>query len=369
MGVAFVVEPALIAIAIGAVLSVLLVVPLIAVQYRQWGTLSFGRLFLILAFMLYLIAIPMYTLLPTGIDIAAVCARDAGAATQLRPFQFVADVRAVVRVDPSPQAVLTSATVQQVLFNVLLFVPLGVFLRRLNRLSWWAVLLAGVGTSLLIEFTQLTGNWGFSECAYRVFDVDDLILNTTGTAIGLIIAPLLNVVPGVHLREADRERVRPINRKRRLVQLFCDWLSFTLLTAAIPIGINLVDALLNDAAIRAPSARLLAGTDLAVGAVLFVLIPLLLHGETLGERIVLVSVKTPEGRDPTAWPIVVKALTGWVPFVLFGVLGRLGVPGMNLLGLLWIGFTIAFLMRRPEGFSMMTSGLRRFDDRVNLPPN
>lgn len=368
MGVAFVTEPALIAIAIGAVLSVVLVVPLIAVQYRQWGTLSLGRLFLILAFMLYLVAIPMYTLLPTGIDIAAVCARGAGAATQMRPFQFVEDVREIMQHASSPQAVLTSATVQQVVFNVLLFVPLGVFLRRLNRLPWWAVVAAGIGTTLLIEFTQYTGNWGFAECAYRVFDVDDLILNTAGTCIGLLLAPLLNVVPGVHISEADRDRVRPINRKRRVVQLFCDWLSFTLLTAVIPLGINLMLALLMDEPIRAPSQSLSASTDLVVGAVLFVLIPLFLHGETLGERIVLVSVKTPDGYDPPARPILVKSLTGWIPFVLFGALGTLGISGMNLLGLLWIGFTIVFLLRRPEGFSMMASGLRRFDDRVPLPP-
>ena len=52
MGFDFIVEPAAIAVVLGALLSVVLVVPIIAVQYRQWGTLSFSRLFLILAFML-----------------------------------------------------------------------------------------------------------------------------------------------------------------------------------------------------------------------------------------------------------------------------------------------------------------------------
>jgi uncharacterized RDD family membrane protein YckC len=202
-----------------------------------------------------------------------------------------------------------------------------------------------------------------------VFDVDDLILNTGGAVIGMMLAPLLNVIPGVTLDERERDRARPINRKRRLIQLFCDWLIFTILTAVVTLGISVLEALLDRAPLATPPAGMSAMVDVVVGGLLFVAIPLLTHGETLGERIVLVSVKTPDGHDPTVGPILLKSLAGWVPFVVFGVLGTLGVPGMNLLGLLWIGFSLVFVLRRPEGFSMRASGLRRFDDRVPLPPS
>ncbi len=366
MGYEFVVEPALVAIATGAVLSVLLVVPFIAVQYRQWGTLSLGRLMLILAFMLYLVAIPMYTLLPTGIDVAALCAEGGGGTVLLRPFRFVDDFRQVARTS-SPREFIASSTVQQVAFNVLLFVPLGIFLRALIRLPWWAVIAAGIGTTSLVEFTQLTGNWGLSPCPYRVFEVDDLITNTTGTVIGLLLAPLLELWPGTDLDERDRHRIRPINRKRRLVQVFCDWMIFWIGSVVAALGVAFVLAALDMMSLGTPHRGISAAMELVVGVVLFVGIPLATHGETLGEKIVLVSVKTGDGRDPRASAILLKSISGWMPFVVLSALGTAGFAGMDLLSLGWIGFTLLFILRRPEGFSMAVSGLRRFDDRVVLP--
>lgn len=39
--------------------------------------------------------------------------------------------------------------------------------------------------------TQLTGIYGIYNCPYRIFDVDDLILNSTGALFGFVIAPVL----------------------------------------------------------------------------------------------------------------------------------------------------------------------------------
>lgn len=51
--------------------------------------------------------------------------------------------------------------------------------------------LAGAALSLFIETTQLTGTWGIFPCAYRVFDVDDLILNIGGVAAGAVLTALI----------------------------------------------------------------------------------------------------------------------------------------------------------------------------------
>ena len=63
--------------------------------------------------------------------------------------------------------------------NVLLFVPSGIILpilyRRLDRFG--KVLAAGAGMSLCIELLQLP-------FAVRASDVDDLLLNSLGTALG-----------------------------------------------------------------------------------------------------------------------------------------------------------------------------------------
>jgi glycopeptide antibiotics resistance protein/uncharacterized RDD family membrane protein YckC len=366
MGFDFIVEPAVIAVVLGALLSVILVVPMIAVQYRQWGTLSFSRLFLILAFMLYLVAVPMYTLLPTGLDIDRICDLGISPKPRLEAFRFVHDLRWAART-MTPRAFIASSLVQQIVLNVILFIPLGIFLRKLNRLPIWAVVAMGFGLSLLIETTQLTGNWGLSPCPYRQFDVDDIILNTTGTIVGVVVAPLLEIFPGVRLRAADRSRIRPVTRKRRLVQLFCDWMIFTLVAqvgAAVVIvvldGVNAIDAATRGGAVGG-LVTLLAGTALFVG------FPLLTHGETPGERIVLISVKTRDGRDPGAARILVKAFAGWMPFVILAAVAMDGHLWAHAVNLAWIGFSLLYTARHPEGLSMRLSGLRRFDDRVPLP--
>jgi glycopeptide antibiotics resistance protein len=67
------------------------------------------------------------------------------------------------------------------LIGALLERPLGI--RR-------SVLLA-FGLSLAAELSQLTGLWGLYPCSYRKFDVDDLLLNTSGGALGAGLAGAL----------------------------------------------------------------------------------------------------------------------------------------------------------------------------------
>jgi glycopeptide antibiotics resistance protein len=366
MSLQFVVAPAIIAVVLGTLLSAILIVPLIAVQYRSWGTLSLSRLFLILAFMVYLIAIPMYTLLPIGIDVAAVCAAGAGPVTQLHPFQFVDNVR-TAWASTTLRGFLGSDVVQEPVLNVIFFVPLGVFLRKLNRWPVWAVVLAGLGTSLLVELTQLTGNWGSAECAYRVFSVDDLILNTAGTIIGIIFAPLLELFPGVRLDPGERHRARRITRSRRIVQLFCDWLTYTLIATFAGIVATAGVAALSPIDLAAPVDALTAMTHLAVGTMLFVVIPLFTGGETLGERVVLIEVRTEQGYGPGIGQILAKAFAGWMPYAMLDALAVSGEDWAWPAIVGWAGFQVLYTLRNPEGLSMRVSRLRRFDRRLPLP--
>jgi len=366
MGLQFILEPAVIAVFLGFVLSFVLIVPLIAVQYRTWGTLSLGRLFLILAFIVYLIAIPMYTLLPIRIDVAAVCAAGTGPVTQLRPFEFVGSLRDVWQA-MTLRGFLGSHTVQEAVLNVVFFVPLGIFLRKLNRWPVWAVILAGFGTSLLVESTQFSGNWGFAECSYRVFSVDDLILNTTGTIIGIVFAPLLELVPGVRLDPRERTRARPITRSRRAIQLICDWVTYTLASTFASILVTAAVAAVSVVNLATPIDSLTALAGLAVGMALFVAVPLVTGGETIGERVVLIEVRTPEGNVPGVPAILLKALGGWVPFVLLDALAGWGYGWAWLANLCWVGFQVVYTLRSPGGFSIRLSGLRRFDRRTALP--
>lgn len=58
---------------------------------------------------------------------------------------------------------------------------------RWLRWRWWAVLIGGFAVSLFIESSQLSGFWGLYPCAYRQFDVNDLMTNTLGAMVVLTI--------------------------------------------------------------------------------------------------------------------------------------------------------------------------------------
>ena len=72
--------------------------------------------------------------------------------------------------------------VENLLGNILIFIPLGFLLPLLIKRfrNTLAILLAGFLLSVFYECFQLATGIG-------VFDVDDMLLNTVGTAIGVII--------------------------------------------------------------------------------------------------------------------------------------------------------------------------------------
>lgn len=114
-------------------------------------------------------------------------------AVQLVPFQWVADTFRDGQI-----------AFDQMTLNVLMFVPLGAMLMFWGRRTIGQAALIGYGVSLLIEGSQLM--W-----ANRIFDVDDLISNTTGTALGWLGA-LATVTAYARLRTVvlpQRPRVHP----------------------------------------------------------------------------------------------------------------------------------------------------------------
>ncbi|MCW4645246.1 VanZ family protein [Bacillus safensis] len=70
--------------------------------------------------------------------------------------------------------------------NILLFVPLGFFLYQAFRtMRWQKAVLGGFLLSTMIELLQ----WMFSQSGIitRSSDIDDILLNTLGTALGCIM--------------------------------------------------------------------------------------------------------------------------------------------------------------------------------------
>ena len=82
-----------------------------------------------------------------------------------------------------------------VIIGVLVFELLKIILQFLGVNPYYNYVVQGrvivLAVSLFFEFTQYSGLYGYYAHAYRTFDVDDLILNTFGAAIGACIVFLI----------------------------------------------------------------------------------------------------------------------------------------------------------------------------------
>ena len=127
----------------------------------------------------------------------------------------------------------------QLALNVLLFVPLGFFIRVLGGRGVVVALLAGLGVSLVIETTQLTGVWGLYPSAYRVFDVDDLLTNTAGAVVGSLFALAVpRRLRGSQMTDAAAQP-HPVTRARRLLAVLCAVLAVWLVTLVAGLAVQL----------------------------------------------------------------------------------------------------------------------------------
>jgi glycopeptide antibiotics resistance protein len=215
---------ALVAIAFGSVLAVLLLIPTAAVQYRLDGRLGPLDLTILVTSAIYALAIWTYTLLPMPADHTFACK-----GSQLRVLGSLGLIHVPDR--GGPLALLREPAFLQIVLNVLLFVPLGYFLRVILHRGVVVATLAGLGLSLLVELTQKTGVWHLYSCAYRLFDVDDLIVNTLGATIGSLLSILV-----VRRRRPHVVMPTTVSFGRRVVGFTSDVLFIALAGAAAAVA-------------------------------------------------------------------------------------------------------------------------------------
>ena len=93
-------------------------------------------------------------------------------------------------------------SVINLLGNVVIFIPFGFFeaIASFHRSFWWTVA-DGLFLSMLVEVFQLISKVGR-------FDVDDLILNTSGVVIGYLIFLACNAIRRMYGAKRQRARKR-----------------------------------------------------------------------------------------------------------------------------------------------------------------
>lgn len=300
-----------VAVLLFPLLSALLSLPYAIYQYRRYGSISLWKTFLVASFIFYLMCAYFMVILPLPADRSILI--PGAQHPQLTPFRFVHQLEASGIRDITSLsgliAFLRMPAVYTVYFNILLTVPFGVYARYLFHRRWWQALLMGFGFSLFFEISQFTGLFGIYEHPYRLFDVDDLITNTTGAMLGFWLSfPLCRFLPD--LRDVDE----------RSIVRGSEHTSFTrrLLAFVIDIIVTVVVQVVFEEFVLGTSSRysLLGGLLVGTG-VAFMLIPCITRGQTIGHMVLRLRVVRPDGSSATPWSYIARyGLLFWVFLLL-----------------------------------------------------
>lgn len=125
--------------------------------------------------------------------------------------------------------------------------------------------------SLFFELTQLTGLYFIYPKSYRLFDVDDLIINVFGGYLGYLMGGLFKFLPSRD--EIDAKAIRDgkiVFGLRRIVLFFLDYILFLILGTILSLFKinNFIFSFL----------------------ILYILVPLIFKGQTLGVRYLKVKI-------------------------------------------------------------------------------
>lgn len=254
-------------------------------------------------------------------------------------------------------------------FNMILTVPLGFFLRFLFGFKLGKTVLAGFLTSMIYEVTQLTGLLFIYPRPYRIFDVDDLIINTLGALVGYFLVPV-----------AARILPDPKDSKRQLVQgsevSFFQRCGATFIDIVIVVAVSALPIIcigpLGDFIIRGKSLLrfpVVYGIVLVVGCAYSAI----LSGGTLGQRIAGLRLLTKRGNKATRLQSAVRfalifssivAIPYWVIFFM-----TVNTEYAGAQSVIWVSFGALLMMCAASillemMFNAVTHGSSMFYDRL-----
>lgn len=180
-----------------------------------------------------------------------------------------------------------------------------------KRSFWTYALLGGFGLSLFFEITQITGFYGYYNCPYRLFDVDDLLLNTSGTILGFVTAPiLLALFPSRASIQAKSEQIVEQNRVYTMPQLLALMIDgFVVVFLSNLISIFTASDVISDA----------LSTSIAMVIVLF-FIPWVRNGVTPGSAILRFRYVDRQTGTATSESLFKRFIALYVPWLLFTII-------------------------------------------------
>ena len=202
-------------------------------QYHKFGSINGFRTIIIYSFILYFLTAYFLVILPLpskeyvqGLTMPAY---------NLQPFNFILEIINKTGLEFSDFTTyfptLKNAATYEAIFNIFLTIPFGVYLHYYFKCGLGKTIFYSFCLSLFFELTQLSGLYFIYPHSYRVFDIDDLILNTFGGFLGYFLGSLFNKILPTR-DEIDYDSYKKgelVSVLRRLCYIGIDFLVISLL--------------------------------------------------------------------------------------------------------------------------------------------
>ena len=263
-------------------IAFILTIPFLIYQYRKYGAIPILKSIIFYSFILYLITAFFMVILP--LPSMEYVSNLKTAYAQLKPFQFIEDIMVTI---PSKITnledflkIFNISTIYVVIFNFLLTLPFGVYLRYYFNKKWYQTILYSLALSLFFELTQLSGLYGIYPRPYRLFDIDDLIINTSGGLFGHIITPIFMIFLPTQkeLEDKSYKKGKKVSLIRRALSVLIDAIFVSLINVLVMIlGFN---------------SRILYYSGLISILTYYILVPLIGNGRTIGKKILQMKIES-----------------------------------------------------------------------------
>ena len=310
------------------VLAFFVTIPYIIHNYRKFGSVLSLRILIVYSFVLYLLCAYFLVILPLPSRQEA--ALMTGPRLQMIPFHFVADI---IKEAGSGGifSYINNPALFQMLFNVAMTIPFGMYLRYYFKKNLKTTVLYTFLLSLFFELTQLSGLYFIYPRGYRLFDVDDLILNTSGGLLGYFLGGLLTLFlpKREEIDERSYESGKHISFFRRVMSVGFDVLLYLLFSSI---------------------TYFIFKNMLISYFVYFVLIPFICNGKTLGQMYMKIQMVTKDDQKIKLFRLTIRQFSCLfiyilLPFLVFYLMRNLTFMGENIYALCFIcsGFVLFLL--------------------------
>lgn len=316
------------AILLFPVIALLLTMPYMIWEYHKYGAILILRTLIIYSFIFYLMCAYFLTILP--LPTFEEVLNSTQPIYELRPFHsiwLILHESPLIISDPSTYLpTLFSSNFLQVFFNILLVFPFGVYLHYYFKRSWWQTILLSFLLSLSFELIQRSALFGIYPRPYRLFEVDDLIWNTTGGLLGFLLTPLFTffLPKRERLDEVAYHRGRQVSPLRRGIATGID-LAFTFFCAF------LIAKVCNHYGILAFRIRWGILYCAITYCLFFLIIPWITKGKTVGKLLVHLQLMNDKNHAPSFMQLLIRSSLFAITYCL--------LPPVLMAGMIYIVYS------------------------------